>query len=373
MQIYLVGGAVRNQLMGIAPIDRDYVVVGSTVQQMLDLGYQQVGAHFPVFLHPETKQEYALARTEQSCGAGHTDFMCSTENVSLEQDLYRRDFTMNAIAQTEDGRYIDPFNGRQDINWRILRHVSLHFAEDPLRVLRGARFAAQYGLIIAPETMLLMRSMVADKMLNTLPVERIKKEFDKALMSDNFSTFCSILFEIGAMQLFTELNIVNLQTAQLPFFTNQYPIDLQASRLRQDLLVDCYSTRIIRIALHHATIGVNCFPSKHLIGARLHKLSAYIYKVVRADMCNISADEVLRLLGNDLINLIDILNQDATLTREQMTQICLNFGLLFAMQQQIDYRDFKGCTVRQIKSAKLSIVENILHSVGYMCYNGACN
>lgn len=155
MKVYLVGGAVRDELLGLPVSDRDYVVVGSTPETMLAQGFQQVGKDFPVFLHPQTHEEYALARTERKTGAGYTGFSCySTPDVTIEDDLLRRDLTINAIAKDDQGQLTDPYNGVDDLKARVLRHVSEAFAEDPLRVLRVARFAARYaeqGFHIAPK------------------------------------------------------------------------------------------------------------------------------------------------------------------------------------------------------------------------------
>lgn len=165
MKIYLVGGAVRDALLGLPIKDKDWVVVGATPQGMLDAGYQQVGRDFPVFLHPQTREEYALARTERKSGSGYTGFTCyAAPDVTLEADLQRRDLTINAMARDDNGEIIDPYNGRDDLENRLLRHVSPAFSEDPLRVLRVARFAARYahlGFRIADETMTLMRDMNA--------------------------------------------------------------------------------------------------------------------------------------------------------------------------------------------------------------------
>ena len=163
MQVYLVGGAVRDQLLGHPYHEKDYVVVGATPEQLLAQGYQPVGKDFPVFLHPETKDEYALARTERKSGQGYHGFEFYTDiSVTLEDDLIRRDLTINAIAMDDDGKIYDPYHGHEDLNNKILRHVSDAFAEDPLRVLRVARFAAryhQYGFTIAEETLALMQQL----------------------------------------------------------------------------------------------------------------------------------------------------------------------------------------------------------------------
>lgn len=185
MQVYLVGGAVRDRLLGYPYHERDWVVVGATPQQLLDLGYQQVGNDFPVFLHPKTKEEYALARTERKNGKGYNGFDCySAPDVSLEQDLQRRDLTINAIAEDEQGQLIDPYQGQQDIEKKLLRHVSMAFSEDPLRVLRTARFFARYyhlGFQIAPETLQLMTTISQSGELQHLSRERIWKETERAL------------------------------------------------------------------------------------------------------------------------------------------------------------------------------------------------
>jgi tRNA nucleotidyltransferase (CCA-adding enzyme) len=183
IKTYLVGGAVRDQLLGGEVLERDWVVVGASPKTMLEQGYKQVGKDFPVFLHPSSKEEYALARTEKKTGQGYTGFLCnSAPSVTLEEDLLRRDLTINAIAQTQDGQLIDPFGGQKDITNKVLRHVSPAFVEDPLRVLRVARFAAKLPLFsIAPETMQLMTAIAQSGELQTLSAERIWREWEKAL------------------------------------------------------------------------------------------------------------------------------------------------------------------------------------------------
>jgi tRNA nucleotidyltransferase (CCA-adding enzyme) len=210
---YLVGGAVRDALLGLPVKDRDWVVVGATPQQMLDAGYQQVGRDFPVFLHPETHEEYALARTERKSGSGYTGFTCyAAPDVTLEQDLLRRDLTVNALAQDADGTIIDPYNGQSDLRQRLLRHVSPAFSEDPLRVLRVARFAARYAHLsfrIADETMALMREMTDAGELAHLIPERVWKETEGALGTRNPQVFFQTLRECGALKvLFPELDVL---------------------------------------------------------------------------------------------------------------------------------------------------------------------
>lgn len=211
MKTYLVGGAVRDQLLNMPVKDRDWVVVGATPKQLLDLGYQQVGKDFPVFLHPETHEEYALARTERKSGSGYTGFTCyAAPDVTLEDDLQRRDLTINAIAYCVDGEYVDPYHGRDDIKARLLRHVSSAFSEDPLRVLRVARFAARFaplGFKVAPETLLLMQKMTQSGELNALTAERVWKETEKALESKAPQVYFDVLHQCGALKvLFPEID-----------------------------------------------------------------------------------------------------------------------------------------------------------------------
>lgn len=203
---YLVGGYVRDQLLGIASHDKDYVVVGSTPNEMIAQGFEQVGADFPVFLHPETKEEYALARTERKCGVGYKGFTCDfNPNIAIETDLVRRDLTINAIALDPDtGKMIDPCYGQRDINSRILRHCSNSFRDDPLRVLRIARFAAKFysfGFHIANETMELMREMVQSGELDHLTPERIWGETVKALGTQNPEQYFYTLLNCGALRI----------------------------------------------------------------------------------------------------------------------------------------------------------------------------
>lgn len=211
MKTYLVGGAVRDQLLGLPTHEYDWVVVGATPQEMLTQGYQQVGKDFPVFLHPETHDEHALARTERKSGSGYTGFICHADpEVTLEQDLLRRDLTINAIAQDSDGSLIDPYHGRRDLELRILRHVSPAFSEDPLRVLRIARFAARFhllGFTIAPETQALMRQIVNSGEIANLTPERVWKETEKALSTQSPQVFFQVLRDCGALAvLFPEID-----------------------------------------------------------------------------------------------------------------------------------------------------------------------
>lgn len=203
MEIFLVGGAVRDKLLGRAVTEKDWVVVGATPEKMIELGYQPVGKDFPVFLHPQTKEEYALARTERKTAPGYTGFQFyAAEDVTLEQDLIRRDLTINAMAENTAGELIDPFGGQIDLNRRVLRHVSPAFTEDPVRILRIARFAARYhhlGFSVASETLELMRAMVESGEVDHLVAERVWKEMSRALLEVTPSVFFSTLRDCGAL------------------------------------------------------------------------------------------------------------------------------------------------------------------------------
>ena len=209
MQIFTVGGAVRDELLGLPVQDRDYVVVGASPEEMLARGFRPVGKDFPVFLHPRTHEEYALARTERKSGHGYTGFAFhAAPDVRLEDDLARRDLTINAIARSDDGTLTDPFGGLKDLNARVLRHVGPAFVEDPVRILRVARFAARFtDFSLAPETLVLMRSMVDGGEVDHLVAERVWQELAKGLMEAAPSRMIAVLRECGALaRLLPELD-----------------------------------------------------------------------------------------------------------------------------------------------------------------------
>lgn len=237
MKIYKVGGCVRDKLIGKIPHDNDYLVIGATPKQMLDLGYKQVGKTFPVFLHPETKEEYALARKEIKIGTKHSDFLfIFSPDITLSEDLVRRDFTCNALAEdTQTGEIIDCVGGRKDIEKKVLHHINdVHFQEDPLRVLRMCRFAAQLRFDIAADTMNLAIKMVQNNMLAHLSKERVWEEFYKALLCPDFYRFISTGIQCGALQkLLPEIS---------EFYKNKANIEL----LKQKTL---HSTPKIRFAV----------------------------------------------------------------------------------------------------------------------------
>ena len=258
--VYLVGGAVRDQLLNLPVKDRDWVIVGATPQALLDLGYQQVGKDFPVFLHPQSKEEYALARTERKSGQGYTGFICDfSADITLEQDLIRRDLTINAMAQDLQGNLYDPYHGADDLRQRILRHVSPAFVEDPLRVLRVARFAARYhhlGFTIAPETLQLMQTLTLQGELQHLTAERVWAETEKALNEKNPEIYFETLRQVGALAvLFPELDALYgvpnpaKYHPEIDSFVHTMMVLQQATLLSEQ--VDCHKSAVRFAAICH--------------------------------------------------------------------------------------------------------------------------
>lgn len=244
MDVYLVGGAVRDKLLGLPVRERDWVVVGATPQQLLELGYTAVGKDFPVFLHPKTKEEYALARTERKTAPGYTGFaICADPGITLEEDLRRRDLTINAMAEGADGTLIDPYGGRDDLDNGLLRHVSPAFVEDPVRILRVARFAAcfaRYGFHVAHGTNTLMRKMVDLGEVDHLVPERVWAELYKALGCDTPARFFSVLEGCGALtRLFPEFAALVSDSATPVHGQDrlQLPVLDSATGMRNDVAV----------------------------------------------------------------------------------------------------------------------------------------
>ncbi len=213
MKIYKVGGAVRDKYLSISSKDTDWVVVGATVDELLSQGYTPVGRDFPVFLHPDTHEEYALARTERKIGKGYTGFtVYAAPDVSLEDDLCRRDLTINAMAEDSYGKLIDPFNGLADLRAGMLRHVSPAFVEDPVRILRVARFAARFGFRVADETLVLMQQMVDNAEVDSLVPERVWQEMVRALAEPQLQLFFDVLQSCGALaRIFPEIDYSSLR------------------------------------------------------------------------------------------------------------------------------------------------------------------
>lgn len=274
MQVYLVGGAVRDHLLQRPILERDYVVVGSTPEQLLADGFQPVGKDFPVFLHPETKDEYALARTERKNGHGYQGFEFYTSpEITLEQDLSRRDLTINAMAMDDAGTIFDPYHGKSDLEQRILRHVSDAFLEDPLRVLRVARFSARYhayGFSIAPETLALMRHISASGELTHLSAERIWKETSRALDENHADVYFDVLRQCGALKvLFPEIDAL-FGVPQRP----EYHPEVDTGRhtlmsLQQACQLNCPT--IVRFAVLCHDLGKALTPENELPRHILHE------------------------------------------------------------------------------------------------------
>src|SRR5690554_3764808 len=247
-RLYAVGGAVRDALLGIPHRERDWVVTGATPDDLLALGFRPVGKDFPVFLHPETKEEYALARTERKSGHGYHGFTFhAAPDVTIEEDLARRDLTINAIARDEeDGALIDPFGGRRDIEQRILRHVSPAFTEDPLRVLRVAKFAARFaqdGFSIAPETIALMQQMCQNNELQYLSAERVWRETEKALTTASPQVYWQVLQQVHAMQpWFSELE----HALDLQYFS-QFSRVPESERSLYAWALSCYNLSTVQL------------------------------------------------------------------------------------------------------------------------------
>jgi tRNA nucleotidyltransferase (CCA-adding enzyme) len=264
VKIYAVGGAVRDELLGLRVSDRDYVVVGGTPEEMESLGYKPVGKDFPVFLHPKTHEEYALARTERKIARGYKGFQIhATPDVTLEQDLERRDLTINAMARDEGGRLVDPFGGAADLERGLLRHVSPAFVEDAVRILRVARFAARFGFAVAPETMALMRSMVANGEADALVPERVWQEFSRGLMEGDPALMFAVLAEAGLLgKLLPELGLV---------FEDARPANDASRSLVRSL--QCASAERLALAPRFALLVLGA-PSSESVNAVCERLKA---------------------------------------------------------------------------------------------------
>jgi tRNA nucleotidyltransferase (CCA-adding enzyme) len=290
MQTYLVGGAVRNQLLGLPVTEKDWVVVGSTPEEMLAQGFKPVGKSFPVFLHPQTKEEYALARTERKVSAGYKGFkVYASPEVTLEQDLQRRDLTINAIASTADNGLIDPFNGQQDLSSAILRHVSPAFIEDPVRILRLARFAAtfaNFGFKVAPETRALVKQMVKAGEADALVAERVWKELSRTLTTDNPEVFFQVLVECSAL----EAILPELESQKLPtMLTNLQLAVKQSSEALIRYAVFTHSLALTELKQLNKRLAVpKNFAELALL---VHKYQA---KCLQAHM--LAAEEIIELL-----------------------------------------------------------------------------
>lgn len=276
MQIYLVGGAVRDQLLGLEVKDRDWVVVGATPEAMVEAGYRPVGKDFPVFLHPETHEEYALARTERKSGKGYKGFTFHTSaDVTLEQDLIRRDLRINAMAMDEAGEIIDPYGGLADLEARKLRHVSDAFSEDPLRVLRVARFAARFaplGFSVASETLELMRQLSSDDELQHLSAERLWQEFERALNTATPATFLEVLHACGALtKLMPELAPIITDDESAALYKQFNSQTLRSSTERFAVLAQ-------KIAVHQSDAAVEALAERLRIPKRYTEVAKDLHQ-----------------------------------------------------------------------------------------------
>ena len=294
MQTYLVGGAVRDKLLGLEVKDHDWVVVGATPEDMLSRGFKQVGADFPVFLHPRTHEEYALARTERKQGQGYHGFsVYSAPDVTLEDDLKRRDLTINAMAETEDGQLVDPFNGHDDLKNHTLRHVSDAFCEDPLRILRTARFAARLaplGFSVSEETMRLMRRMVSDGELEHLVPERVWQEVQRALHEQAPAAFFEVLQEPGALNvLIPELSPPEALNQGLQALACVHQQDGTTAQRFAALLHTLPEPATVQRAAAMKTPN-ECRDMTHLVCLFMAELS-------EGNNANLSAEKTLALLG----------------------------------------------------------------------------
>ncbi len=340
MEIYLVGGAVRNQLLGLPVVERDWVVVGATPDQMLALGYQPVGKAFPVFLHPETHEEYALARTERKEGRGYTGFTFNTDKtVTLVQDLSRRDLTINAIAQDSDGQLIDPYGGIADLRARQLRHVSAAFVEDPVRLLRVARFAASFaaqGFTVVPETLSLLQTMVIHGEVNYLTPERVWQEFQKTLMTVAPSQFFNVL------QACQALPIIFPEIQALPFLLaadQAGPPWVRFASLMASIMADDanVAANLVRIT----TLSERLRTPKHY--RELALLTARYYQQI-LNMTNPNASMIVTLLsGCDAFRrperfqeLLQASRNIGLVQTVDITPICQRLSQAVSMTQQID-------------------------------------
>ena len=276
LNVFLVGGAVRDHLLGREILERDYLVVGSTPEQMDSLGFKIVGKDFPVYLHPQTKEEYALARTERKKGHGYKGFECYAEpDVTIEEDLIRRDLTVNAMAMSADGQIIDPYHGQKDLQDKILRHVSPAFAEDPLRVLRVARFAAryhQYGFEVAEETYQLMQQMAKSGELTSLTPERIFKELSRALDEPNPEVFFTVLKKSHALsEIWPELD--NLWDVPNPAQHHPEICSAKHTLLALQQAVKLHTSTQVRFAVLCHDLGKGLTPSEYWPQHRGHEKS----------------------------------------------------------------------------------------------------
>jgi len=348
-EVFLVGGAVRDQLLGITVKEKDWVVIGSNSQQMLKLGYRQVGNDFPVFLHPETNEEYALARQERKSGHGHKGFQTLTEEVTLEQDLGRRDLTINALALSTDGRLIDPYNGESDLNKRVLRHVSDAFGEDPLRVLRIARFAAQlaqFDFKIAPETLKLLEAMSNHGELKILTPERVWRETEKALKSKKPRVYFDILRAVGALEVvFPEIDAL-FGVPQRPEFHPEIDSGLH-TMMSLDRITETSSDSKLRFAVLTHDLGKATTPENILPRHPGHEQRSAMITDVLCDRLRIPNE--YRKLATIVARYHLVCHQALRLKPDAIEQLLSHLG---AWQEFSMVSDFTECCMADARGRK---------------------
>ena len=361
MEIFLVGGAVRDDLLGLEVEEKDWVVVGSNKQEMINLGYKQVGSDFPVFLHPDTKEEYALARTERKSGIGHKEFeFNSKSSVTLEEDLKRRDLTINAIAKSVEGNLIDPFKGQEDLRRKTLRKVSGSFKEDPLRVLRVARFAAKLKhleFFIEKETMLEMKKISGSGELKTLPKERIWQETRKALEEKNPEEYFKVLIESGFGEETNDLSKIDFKLFKSI-----------SSEVRQ------HDLRWVSLAVNP---DLNIKNLNHVFGVpkKIKDLTNIFSKLIKFDQ-----NRLISFKSSEILNLL--VNLDALRRKERFNKALkvLNASRLFSYNEEvIPWQNItnrlikvkpspkakeKNEIIKDIKEQSLKIIESELKNHG---------
>lgn len=338
MKIYKVGGYVRDMALGLNPKDCDYVVVGSNEAEMLALNYEKVGADFPVFLHPETRDEYALARIERKTGSGYNGFSVCVDGVTLEQDLFRRDLTINAMAIDDNGFVIDPFGGMDDLVKQTLRHISEHFAEDPVRILRVARFSARYNFDVAPETQKMMKEMVKNGEFDSLTQERVWKEFEKVFLEPHLLNFFNVLKEINALE-------------RLIGFNNNTDFNHLLK------IKETYSDKPEQYFMSNLLFVFSNIDSNSLLKWKLP--SDYVQKI---NAFNQYKDNTLLYSQLDALEKIKFIMSNRALHSQEQALLILENCLLFQNKQELIDNENKQF-LKDVESLKSIDYENIIKSI----------
>lgn len=372
MQIYQVGGAVRDALLGLPIHDRDYVVVGATTEEMIDLGFIPVGKDFPVFLHPETKEEYALARTERKTAPGYKGFVIhAAPDVTLEEDLIRRDLTINAIAKDKDGHIIDPYDGQKDIAARLFRHVSDAFKEDPVRLLRIARFAARFtDFQVAEETMQLMTDMVAQGETQALVPERVWQELSRGLMEKKPSRMFDVLQACGLLkQLLPEISAcyasqdhtmyaLLLDKAQqcLPKLTMHYAVLCHV--LRQDAYPDGADTQVIDRVSSTLRVPKECHELAVMVAREYQNICHAADLSAEAIVAFVTRCDGLRKPDRyqDMLDVTDFVMQERSQYTQQQTAPAVFLGQALTALQSID-----AGKIAQAQAANPKLIPEKIH------------